>query len=282
MDMDWQNDEFENLLRKFRLREPRPLAPEQPAGTRLYRMKIAAAAALVVAIGASAAIVQRLTVKDVAVVEQPTEVPSTLVNEASIAATDSVTSTSIPPVPQPKTPSIKLDPKAQDPLTQLTMVVPAPPQDAGPLSKQDPPQQTGQEEDKGHRAFTAACGSCHAAAAVDTSHFETRQEYVVLVDRMVSLGAAVSPQEAAAIVDYIFKTYGKPAGGTGDRGKSVFSVACGTCHALDVVDGRKGADKETYRSIVNSMIGYGAGVAPDQVDSLVEYLFRTYGANKKN
>src|SRR5687767_3807691 len=73
MDMDWQNDEFETLLRKFRLRDARPLTPVQPVGLRRYRVKIAAAAAVVLAIGASAAIVRQRSVKNdaPAIVEAP-------------------------------------------------------------------------------------------------------------------------------------------------------------------------------------------------------------------
>ena len=46
--------------------------------------------------------------------------------------------------------------------------------------------------------------------------------------------------------------------------------------------GRKGADRESYRMIVNNMIAYGASVAADQIDLLVEYIFKTYGRRKKN
>jgi mono/diheme cytochrome c family protein len=274
MDMDWQNDEFETLLRKFRLREARPLTVVQPAGIRRYRVKIAAAAALVLAIGASAALVRQRSVKE--------EVHAGAI-ATPVAAATATAPLPIPPVPQTKTPSIKPDPKPPEPLLQLTKVIPAEPQDAGPLSKQDSPQPAEAEEHKGHKPFLAACGSCHSVDLVQTSHFETLQEYEAIVNRMVNMGATVSPQEMSAIVDYIFKTYGKkpqaPAPSE-DRGKTVFNVACGSCHVTGVMDGRKDADKETYRAIVNSMIGYGAGVAPDQIDPLVEYLFRTYGRQR--
>jgi len=277
--MDWQNDEFETLIRRFRLREARPLTPVQPAGIRRYRVKIAAAAAVVLAIGASAALVRQRSVKNntPAIVVAP---PIAIETPAPVART--ATAVPIPPLPQEtKTPSIKLDPKAPEPLKQLTMVVPAEPQDAGPMSKQDSPQQAGTEENKGHQAFLAICGSCHAVDLVGNSHFDTPQEYAAIVDRMVSIGATASPQEASAIVDYIFKTYGRKPAAAEDRGKTVLNAACGLCHAVDLMDGRKDADKETYRSIVDRMIAYGASVAPDQIDPLVDYLFRTYGRRLK-
>jgi mono/diheme cytochrome c family protein len=270
MDMDWQNDEFETLLRKFRLREARPLTVVQPAGIRRYRVKIAAAAALVLAIGASAALVRQRSVKE--------EVHAGAI-ATPVAAATATAPLPIPPVPQTKTPSIKPDPKPPEPLLQLTKILPAEPQDAGPLSNQDSPQPTEAEEHKGHKPFLAACGSCHSVDLVQTSHFETPQEYEAIVNRMVNIGATVSPQETSAIVDYLFKTYGKkpPAAASEDWGTEKFNRACGSCHAPELADDRKGADKETYRTIVNRMIGYGAGIAPDQIDPLVEYLFKTYG-----
>jgi mono/diheme cytochrome c family protein len=279
MDMDWQNEEFETLLRKFRLKEARPHTLVQPDGIRRYRVKIAAAAALVIAIGASAAIVRQRSVrKEVpAVAETIKEVPGPVVVETPVPIATATTPAPTPP--QTKTPSIKPDPKAPEPLLQLTKVIPAEPQDAGPLSTQDSPQQAGVEENKGHKAFLAACGSCHAVDLVQNSHFDTPQEYEAIVNRMVNIGAPVSPQETSAIVDYLFKTYGKkpPAAASDDWGTEKFNRACGSCHAPELADDRKGADKETYRTIVNRMIGYGAGVAPDQIDPLVEYLFKTYG-----
>jgi mono/diheme cytochrome c family protein len=279
MDMDWQNNEFEALLRKFRLREARPLTPVQPVGIRRYRVKIAVAAAVVLAIGASAIVRQRTVKNDtLAIVEAPPIAIETPAPVARIAA-----AAPIPPLPQEaKTSSAKLDPKAPEPLKQLTVVIPAEPQDAGPLSTQVSPQEAAAEENKGYKAFLTACGSCHSVDLVQNSHFDMPQEYAAIIDRMVSIGATVSPQEAAAIAEYLFKTYGKKSDRPQDitpdiLGRTVFNAACGSCHATDLMDSRKDADKETYRSIVNRMIAYGASVAPDQIDSLVEYLFRTYG-----
>jgi len=277
--MDWQNDEFETLLRKFRLREGRPLIVVQPAGIRRYRVRIAAAAALVVAASAFSAILWRRPAKPATGLE---EVSQTVAIETPIAVATATTAPPILPVPQEKTPSIKLDPKAPEPLKQLTVVVPAPPQDAGPLSNQDSPQQSGAEESKGHQAFLGICGSCHAVDVVENSHFDTPQEYAAMVDRMIAYGAPASPQQASAIVDYIFRTYGRKSAAAEDRGKAVLNAACGSCHAPDAVESQKDADKETYRSIVNRMIAYGASVAPDQIDPLVEYLFKTYGRRNKN
>jgi len=278
--MDWQNDEFESFLRKFRLREARPLTLEHPSSSPRYRVKIAAAAALIFAIGASAAIVRQLTLKK----EAPAAVPTA--PEAFTGPVAVTPAPPLPPVPQPQTPSVKMDPKAKDPLLQLTKVIPPPPvlQDEGPLSKQEPlPLQIEFTnafkggEDEQRKLFNNACGSCHAVNVVENTSYQTRQEYAAMVDRMAAIGAAVSPQEASAIVDYIFRTYGRKAPATDEPGRSVFSTACGTCHAADLVDGRRGADRETFRTIVNNMIGYGASVPTDQVESLVDFLFKTYG-----
>src|SRR5436190_12336849 len=112
MDMDWQNDDFETLLRKFHLREARPLAPAEPVGIRRYRLRIAAAAAVLLALGASAAIVRQRSARNVApaIVEaQPVAV------ETPAAVATTAVAPPLPPVPQAKTPSVKLDPKPPEP-----------------------------------------------------------------------------------------------------------------------------------------------------------------------
>ena len=96
--MDWQNDDFETLLRKFHLREARPLAPAEPVGIRRYRLRIAAAAAVLLALGASAAIVRQRSARNVApaIVEaQPVAV------ETPAAVATTAVAPPLPPVPAP-------------------------------------------------------------------------------------------------------------------------------------------------------------------------------------
>jgi cytochrome c553 len=257
--MDWQDNEFEGFLKRFRLREPRPLTIAQDVRrVRSHRRKIAAAAVLMVAIGASAAIVRQYAVK-----------PETLKQEPPIVGPIEVP-LPLPPVPET---SSKPDPRPPEPLKQLTKVIPAAEtQDAGPLSNPKPTFDDiiQVEEDPGRRLFFEACVSCHDADLTATSRFESRDEYAALVERMVGRGASVSEQQLPLVVDYLFRTYGTR--------KALVTSTCTGCHGMDVVESLKGDNREAYRAMVDKMISFGASIPADQVGPLVDYLFRTYGS----
>jgi mono/diheme cytochrome c family protein len=293
--MDWQDNEFEGFLKRFRLREAKPLpaAAETPIIPKPHvrQWRIAAAALLVVAVGASAAIVRQLSVKSPteSVVEK-TPAPTPAPNVDPVAVESQTASTSSQPEERPAAPPAKLDPKPRDPLKQLTKVMP-PQQDAGPQSPPAPaPNPPNKPFDDivyvpvadtgttspGQQILNTACGNCHSIAVAVKSNFETPQEYVSLVNAMVGMGASVTTEQAAVLSDYLFKTYGRKADPE-DRGKTVFTNACGQCHALEMMDNRKDGDRASYADLVNRMNDYGAGLNPAQIDPLLDYLVRTYG-----
>jgi hypothetical protein len=41
-------------------------------------------------------------------------------------------------------------------------------------------------------------------------------------------------------------------------------------------------NRDAFVTLVSRMIAYGAPVAPSETQPLVDYLFKTYGARKKN
>jgi cytochrome c5 len=266
--MDWQDNEFEGFLKRFRLREPRPLPIAQEFRVvRSRRVRIAAAAVLVVAVGASAAIVRQYVVTPAPLAQEP------LIHTGPVApVSPPLPVVPIPPPPVPSVASVKPDPRPPEPLKQLTKVMPPlEAQDAGPLSNPRPTFDIVEvEEDQGRRLFFDACGSCHDAELTATSRFDSPQEYAPLVERMVGRGASVSEQQMPVLLDYLFKTYG-------NRGNATVNAACTGCHALDVFGNFKGADRSAYRVMVERMISYGASVPADRVSPLVDYLFRTYG-----
>jgi cytochrome c5 len=273
--MDWQDNEFEGFLKRFRLRESRPLPIAQDVRSvrnpRAHLTKIAAAAVLVVAVGASAAIVRQYAVKQDALKQEPLIVGYDY-SVPTAPGSPPPAVVLIPPPPVPATPSVKPDPRPKEPLKQLTKVIPAvETQEAPPLSNPKPGFDIIEvEEDPGRRLFFDACGSCHDAELTASSRFESREEYASLVERMVGRGASVSEPQMPVLLDYLFKTYG-------ERGKATVNAACTGCHAMDVFGVFKGADRSAYRLMVDRMISYGASVPADQVVPLVDYLFRTYG-----
>jgi hypothetical protein len=262
--MDWHDNEFENFLKKFRLREPKELPMlENTNIIDTHRAKIAAAAALIVAIGASAVIVRQLAVREspapIAKLRVEAKAPSTPPAESPVPAPPA------PELPEALAPSVKLDPKPKEPLKQLTVVVP-------------PLPQAGEGAKSGREIADKACSTCHAAQ-FDNARYETPEEYKSLIDRMVGYGAAVTPAETTLLRDYLFRNFGKAKKDEG----AIAAKFCESCHGLDALENLRGSGKDAFESVVMNMNDRGAGVPPDQIDPLVDYLFRTYGPrNNKN
>ena len=130
--------------------------------------------------------------------------------------------------------------------------------------------------------FVTACGACHSPDLVGNSHFETQDEYVAMINRMIPYGAQVQPQEVGSLAAYLMATYGKKSeDGANDPGKSVLNMSCVSCHAADVLKNQPLPDKEAYKALVERMVNYGADVPKDDMDALLEYLLKTYSNNGK-
>jgi mono/diheme cytochrome c family protein len=86
----------------------------------------------------------------------------------------------------------------------------------------------------------------------------------------------VPPSDRDRLIDYLAAHFGvadnpEPAAGPGARGREVHDRACLTCHD----DGFTRAQRLTaagWRRTVAKMVGWGAPVAPDDVDALVAFL----------
>ena len=146
-----------------------------------------------------------------------------------------------------------------------------------------PVQQSRFPEGAGRAILERACGSCHDAGAITTSHFATPGEYKDIIDAMIGSGAQVSETEKPVLVDYLFTNFGKkPEAGAApataaDPGKAILEAACTVCHGLDGLANHSYTSKEPYQSLVDNMIAYGASVTDAQKPVLVEYMLKTYG-----
>ena len=63
--------------------------------------------------------------------------------------------------------------------------------------------------DPGKAILEAACTSCHGLDGLVNHVYPTKEPYLSLVDNMIAYGAAVTDAQKPALVDYMFKTYGK-------------------------------------------------------------------------
>ncbi len=69
-------------------------------------------------------------------------------------------------------------------------------------------------EQPGKQLFLDTCGGCHTLD-IATAHRMTGEEWRDTVDRMIMMGAELSPESSALIVDYLTKQHGldEPGGG---------------------------------------------------------------------
>jgi cytochrome c5 len=123
-----------------------------------------------------------------------------------------------------------------------------------------------------------SCGACHRAAAVGAYHYATRAEYAEVVSRMIEMGAQVSEQEAAVLIDYLFDNLGtKPEREVDTAGRAILERACTACHSLNGIENYSYDSEGPYTELVSTMASYGATLSEAEKTTLVRYLFATYG-----
>jgi hypothetical protein len=89
-------------------------------------------------------------------------------------------------------------------------------------------------------------------------------------------------KRAVAIVPFFILAFGlsqaqdMPEG----KGKDYLMQICADCHGLDVITSQR-ADKDGWASIVDSMVSRGANGTKEQLDTIIEYLAKNYGPEKK-
>ena len=119
-----------------------------------------------------------------------------------------------------------------------------------------------------------ACGACHRAAAVGAYHYPTRAEYAEVVARMISMGAEVSSDEAPVLTDYLFANL---AAKSDPAGAEILERACTGCHNLNGIESYSYDSEAPYRELVSTMVSYGAALTEADKETLIRYLFNTYG-----
>ena len=131
---------------------------------------------------------------------------------------------------------------------------------------------------EGRVILDRACGACHRAAAVGLYHYATRAEYAEVVSRMIDMGAQVSDEEAPALTDYLFDNLGaKTAREVNTAGRAILERACTGCHSLNGIENYSYDSEAPYRELVSTMVSYGATLSEAQKETLIRYLFTTYG-----
>ena len=63
------------------------------------------------------------------------------------------------------------------------------------------------------------------------------------------------------------------------KGKAIVQRTCTGCHALKVVTAKR-ASREQWSTLVDQMMSKGADLEDDEVDTVVNYLFKNFGQAK--
>jgi mono/diheme cytochrome c family protein len=85
---------------------------------------------------------------------------------------------------------------------------------------------------------------------------------------------------AALVVPFLALSLAQAQDLPAGKGKDVLEKVCQECHGLDVIVTQH-ATKDEWASIVDSMVARGAGGTKEELDTLVEYLVKNFGPEKK-
>jgi len=131
-------------------------------------------------------------------------------------------------------------------------------------------------QDPGQVTLNRACTVCHNLGEITKfKGYYNRDQWADVVRTMRADGAQVQDSEVTALVDYLFRTYGKSELPEGD-GRKILESSCVGCHDLSVVTQAKHS-KSDWQDVVGRMIGNGAPVDAAQVPTLLDYLSKNFG-----
>jgi mono/diheme cytochrome c family protein len=63
----------------------------------------------------------------------------------------------------------------------------------------------------------------------------------------------------------------------GDSGRAVLDRVCTVCHGLRGIENYSYSSPDAYKDLVSDMIFRGAVISDEEMATIVEYLYKTYG-----
>ena len=125
-------------------------------------------------------------------------------------------------------------------------------------------------EGKDRKIVEAACGSCHGLDVVTKKRL-SNHEWEGIVNAMIDRGAVLTKDQAASVVGYLAKNFGKK-----DRGRELVEDVCTYCHSLSKLSGHELSRKE-WRELIAGMIFEGAPVTDEEFSLILDYLTKNFG-----
>ena len=125
-------------------------------------------------------------------------------------------------------------------------------------------------EGEGKKTVETVCAACHGLDVVTEKQW-SRAEWQDSVKAMAGRGAVLTPEQAATVVDYLARNFGKK-----DRARELFEDVCTYCHSLKRVQGQA-LTRDEWRDLIKGMISEGAPVTDEEFALLIDYLAKNYG-----
>jgi cytochrome c5 len=130
----------------------------------------------------------------------------------------------------------------------------------------------------GREAVTSRCLICHESDLI-TQQRLSRAGWNRSVEKMVRWGAVVDAAERDPLLDYLAAHFAPKPGASHivatAGGEAIYERACLTCHEDDIIESQRLSRAGWMRS-VEKMMRWGAAVAANEKDALVEYLAARY------
>jgi cytochrome c5 len=172
-----------------------------------------------------------------------------------------------------------------------------------PPAPASPPKPVDLPDGDGKAIATISCQKCHKLTNLTNAH-KSLEDWSDTVNKMIGRGAEVPEDKVDTLVNYLAKNFGPkdataapkgPAAANpvappaqssvppseaaelpdGD-GKPIAAASCLNCHKPTYLTNAH-KSLEDWRETVGTMIGRGAEVPDDKVDTLVDYLAKNFG-----
>lgn len=143
---------------------------------------------------------------------------------------------------------------------------------ASPLLAQELPPGPGRD------LVVRRCVVCHEADLIAQQRL-TRAGWTRSLDKMIRWGATVDPEERDPMLDYLAAHFAAEPVSTSlvatAASEAIYKGSCLSCHEDDIIRSQR-LSPEGWRRTVEKMIRWGARVAPEHRQPLIDYLAARY------
>ncbi len=124
-----------------------------------------------------------------------------------------------------------------------------------------------------------ACTTCHNLDVV-TQKLVSKDEWRDVVNAMVKKGAALKPDEASAVTDYLATKYTRLTPEKEARAKALVESVCILCHEFARIS-TEALTRDQWAGEIRGMLAEGAPLTDEEFDIVVDYLTKTYGVKQQ-